>query len=522
MNKVAVKSEYGGYLFGTLRRKGKNKSLVFLKETWEEVVVNNTDIYQSKEIEMSKEKIIDVLLGNVSFEEAEIYSYNQLLRLDEKVTLNINELEKAFKYLLTLNDKEQWFRVFSFYVDYNKDDFLDLEEIESIAVTQKTLEAVCNKEHEELNEYISGIFVKRRLPLEERYLNKEEKKSILKLAFDLEKEYGDELNELLYSFLIDSEFDHDLEVIYIRAYSYYGGNSFCPCDYKKAEENLLILYKNGDTFAANSLGYIYYYGRVNDGVPQYDLAYSYFSIAAFANETEAIIKISDMFKNGYHVDKNYKVAFTMLEKIYNEQLDLLEHGKNNKFADIALRIGTMHENGYHVEKIYEQTIKNYLLAKVAITLREKHYPHFGDLSVKKAIDKSLERIDYLKFRWSNIENKEYIITGYCTNNNYVTNLKINKRNETVIELHNYNTNKKLMIDLNNKNAYFSNRLAIVINSKYKLPFETDDSLNLMVYDNLLLMENHENLCAVPLKDIKIKLYDKIIKRPISFNANIND
>ena len=99
MNKVAVKSEYGGYLFGTLRRKGKNKSLVFLKETWEEVVVNNTDIYQSKEIEMSKEKIIDVLLGNVSFEEAEIYSYNQLLRLDEKVTLNINELEKAFKYL---------------------------------------------------------------------------------------------------------------------------------------------------------------------------------------------------------------------------------------------------------------------------------------------------------------------------------------------------------------------------------------------------------------------------------------
>ena len=35
-------------------------------------------------------------------------------------------------------------------------------------------------------------------------------------------------------------------------------------------------YENGDTFAANSLGYIYYYGRVNNGIPEYDKAYKYF------------------------------------------------------------------------------------------------------------------------------------------------------------------------------------------------------------------------------------------------------
>ena len=63
---------------------------------------------------------------------------------------------------------------------------------------------------------------------------------------------------------------------YALSYIYYLGEAGIKQDFKKSEKYLLKYYKKtGNSDIANTLGYIYYYGRVNAGKPQYDKAYKY-------------------------------------------------------------------------------------------------------------------------------------------------------------------------------------------------------------------------------------------------------
>lgn len=74
---------------------------------------------------------------------------------------------------------------------------------------------------------------------------------------------------------------NNINALMKKGYLCYGGSPLYECDWDETvrcyEKVLESGYNSG---VANSLGYIYYYGRTNNGVPDYDKAYRYFSSAA--------------------------------------------------------------------------------------------------------------------------------------------------------------------------------------------------------------------------------------------------
>ena len=64
------------------------------------------------------------------------------------------------------------------------------------------------------------------------------------------------------------------EAIEKRGYCYYCGTKVYPNDWFKARDSFLEYYeRTAAPSAANTLGYIYYYGRCNNGTPEYDKAF---------------------------------------------------------------------------------------------------------------------------------------------------------------------------------------------------------------------------------------------------------
>lgn len=179
-------------------------------------------------------------------------------------------------------------------------------------------------------------------------------------------------------------------------YGCYGGNRVFPCDWKRAEECMLRLieivdYMPGQAFYANTLGYIYYYGRTTDGVPDYEKAYKYFSFAAFNQIYEAEYKIADMYYNGYGVPKSPETAKNIVSRLYEENIKYIENGEFDcKFADIAFRMGNYcKDTNDPYESDFDEMLKYYYQADFAIRMRMKHTNYYGDCKVAKAIDNAL-------------------------------------------------------------------------------------------------------------------------------------
>lgn len=65
-------------------------------------------------------------------------------------------------------------------------------------------------------------------------------------------------------------------------YNYYEGNNHCEIDFYKSEYWLKKAFEiTNDPNLSRTLGYIYYYGRTNNGVAEGDKAFKYFSHAHF-------------------------------------------------------------------------------------------------------------------------------------------------------------------------------------------------------------------------------------------------
>ena len=185
------------------------------------------------------------------------------------------------------------------------------------------------------------------------------------------------------------------EALEALAYASYGGNNVFPSNWKKSEECLLRLIEiQEDPLPAyyNTLGYIYYYGRANGGVPQYEKAFQYFSVGAIHGVYESRYKLADMLLAGHGAPKNVSAAAILIKELYKENKDLLEEGHMDcKFADVALRLGGLHERGDGVEKDPEAAYALYLQASYAIGERMKLGEYFGDKSVAEHIEKALAR-----------------------------------------------------------------------------------------------------------------------------------
>lgn len=182
-------------------------------------------------------------------------------------------------------------------------------------------------------------------------------------------------------------------------YGCYGGNRAFDCDWIRSRDCIARLFEIEDempkkAFLANTLGYIYYYGRCNDGNPEYELAYKYFSFAAFNEVYEAQYKIADMFKNGYGVAKSPETAKNIIGRLYNENIKYIRDGEFNcKFADIALRMGGMcAESDDNDGNDYEEALYYYTQAEFAIRMRMLEANYYGDSKVSDAISTALATV----------------------------------------------------------------------------------------------------------------------------------
>ena len=92
---------------------------------------------------------------------------------------------------------------------------------------------------------------------------------------------------------------------------YYDGRG-CKQDFTKAVYYYDMAAKLGNRQAQENLGYCYYYGR---NVPvDYEKAFHYFALGAFDGHLISLYKIGDMYMNGYYVEKNPTEAFRIYER----------------------------------------------------------------------------------------------------------------------------------------------------------------------------------------------------------------
>ena len=198
-----------------------------------------------------------------------------------------------------------------------------------------------------------------------------------------------------YKYALDRLCDvDDPEAIKTRGYCYYSGNKMYPQDFYKAREAFHKYYMmTGSAMAANTLGYIYYYGRCNDGKPQYGEAFKYFSIGHAGGVFESTYKLADMFSRGLCVAKNDKIANELYWSVYNENFELFRYEHFDcKFADAALRMGNCFHYGIGCEEDLETAYAYYLQAEYAIAKRIKESSHYGDTVVYESVQKAMENV----------------------------------------------------------------------------------------------------------------------------------
>ena len=209
-----------------------------------------------------------------------------------------------------------------------------------------------------------------------------------------------EMARIYVDFLCDMKNETGLKV---KAWSSYTGNLLYPQNWKLAEMYLLkSLEEYQNPYAANALGYIYYYGRVNDGVAEYDKALQFFTLASMANIIEARYKLTDFMVSGKGFPMqmpNY--AYNILVDMYkNELLPKFREGNFScEFADVAIRLGnlfmdTAEEDAEDAMNAYMY----YLISKYALDLRMKSFEQYGDKSI---LAKLLPKIEKAKNLYRN-------------------------------------------------------------------------------------------------------------------------
>ena len=186
----------------------------------------------------------------------------------------------------------------------------------------------------------------------------------------------------------------DPRAIQSRGYCYYCGTNIYPNDWVKARDAFIEYYNmTGDASAANTLGYIYYYGRCNGGVPQYDEAFKYFSIGHAAFFYESTYKLADMFAHGYGVVKDKKTANKLYWSVYLDNYERFIMGDEEcKFADAALRMGNCFRDEIGVIKDLEVAYNYYLQADFAIRKRMDATDYYGDNVVFSGVQKALSEV----------------------------------------------------------------------------------------------------------------------------------
>lgn len=192
--------------------------------------------------------------------------------------------------------------------------------------------------------------------------------------------------------------EDNITALRLKGYACYGGNRLYPCDWSVSADCMHRLYDlTGGFQYANTLGYIYYYGRCTGGVPDYDRAFRYFTVAAAGGLYEGMYKIGDMLLHGYGCIKSPEAAKRLYTIVFNDSLQSFLRGSEANFADIALRMGNIYAREAeqeHSEDARQESLRTayqyYLMADYASGLRMKESDFFGDGTVAAGIRSALE------------------------------------------------------------------------------------------------------------------------------------
>ena len=185
---------------------------------------------------------------------------------------------------------------------------------------------------------------------------------------------------------------HDYDALYYLGYDSYEGIQSFPVDYFLAEKCFKEAFQIKEDYSiANTLGYIYYYGRLTNGVVEGDKAFQYFAICHFCNgNPEATYKLADCYVHGYGTPVCKKAAFELVSSMERDCSSMLFHGTYYcKAADVYLRLGAYYRDGTGVLKDLSKSYQYFLKARAAIHFRLENMEYLGDREVANRIHQSI-------------------------------------------------------------------------------------------------------------------------------------
>lgn len=187
------------------------------------------------------------------------------------------------------------------------------------------------------------------------------------------------------------EADYNL-ALSIKGYACYGGSRLYDCDWPASRDCITRLYeKTEDPQYANTLGYIYYYGRCTGGIPEYDKAFHFFEIAAANGLYEGMYKLADMYRHGYGCKESPRTASSLYKMVYDNCYAHYMNDEDVPFADAALRMGNVYAGGIGVEQDPRPAYYYYLQADYAARRRAEKSDFFGNAAVVIRIQKAMEK-----------------------------------------------------------------------------------------------------------------------------------
>lgn len=232
----------------------------------------------------------------------------------------------------------------------------------------------------------------RHLPIEERDFTARQKSNYIRLFLDEDYVKGASEAELRLCRTFTDELCEkgNLQALHLKGYSCYGGNRLYPCNWSVSRDLMLRLFDaTDDPQYANTLGYIYYYGRCTDGVPEYEKAFEMFTLAAANGLSEATYKLGDMSLHGYACRKSPSTAKALYSRVYEGCYRSFLNGRETAFPDAALRMGNVFKDGIDELPYPDTAYYYYLQADYAHRLRVERSDFFGNVKVTNDIRKAL-------------------------------------------------------------------------------------------------------------------------------------
>ncbi len=274
-------------------------------------------------------------------------------------------------------------------------------------------------------EDLDRYFANKGKPIPEWEFSDEEKGTYIEyFADDIPDDVSENALALARSFLDELCEKGHPRALHIKGYSCYGGNRLYPCDWVTSRDCMIRLYDlTDDPTYANTLGYIYYYGRCTGGEPEYEKALRCFSVAAANGFYEGAYKLADMFLHGYACKKSPRTARRLYEMVYDDCIKRFLQGEDTNFADAALRMGNVWAKGIDCKPDPVEAYAFYLQADYAARMRAEKNDFFGNktvvLNAQNALDEAREELPEGFFKDSLESEAPNLFWQICTGNQRV-------------------------------------------------------------------------------------------------------